>query len=111
MLSSLVLAFALSDTFAGSTIADRTRECPEELRPVHTVAPAYPTSPQARTLEGWVKLEFEVGTDGTVSRPQIIESSSKHFEKVSLNAIEKWRYSARSKSCRHRMTLTFEVEA
>ncbi len=57
------------------------------------VAPQYPDSAQARSLEGWVDLQFLVNTDGTLSEVTIVGAQPVGvFEQAALDAVKRWRY-------------------
>ena len=56
------------------------------------VQPVYPAQPISRGLEGWVLVEFDVRTDGSVANAFVADSSSRAFERSALNAIYKFRY-------------------
>ncbi|MEM7431572.1 MAG: TonB family protein [Pseudomonadota bacterium] len=58
------------------------------------VSPQYPTSPLANALSGWVLVEFDVMTDGTVANARAIDSSHRVFERSALRAITKFKYKA-----------------
>lgn len=59
------------------------------------VRPVYPASAEARGLEGWVLVEFDVLADGRVANAYVVESSSRVFEKAALNAAQRFRYKPR----------------
>lgn len=56
------------------------------------VQPVYPTSAEARGLEGWVLVQFNVLPDGRVADAHVVESSSRVFEKAALNAAFRFRF-------------------
>lgn len=59
------------------------------------VQPSYPPRAEQQGLEGWVLVEFDVGSDGTVANPRVVESSHRLFEKAAINAAMKFRFKAR----------------
>jgi protein TonB len=59
------------------------------------VQPVYPAAAEARGLEGWVLVEFDVRPDGGVANAFVIESSSRIFEKAALNAVYRFRFKPR----------------
>jgi protein TonB len=59
------------------------------------VQPVYPVVAEARGLEGWVLVEFDVNTDGSVTNAFVVESSSGLFEKAALNAVYRFRFKPR----------------
>ncbi len=66
------------------------------LKLVTYVAPAYPTRATERNQEGWVDVEFTVGTDG--SPRSIVVTDSSHdslFRREATDAVEKWRFEPR----------------
>ena len=63
--------------------------------PIVKVAPVYPSSAQARGLEGYVIVEFTVTKLGAVKEPIVIESSNAIFNKSALKAVLKFKYKPR----------------
>ena len=59
------------------------------------VQPVYPAVAQARGLEGWALVQFDVLPDGRVANAFIVESSSHVFEKAALSAAYRFRYKPR----------------
>lgn len=59
------------------------------------VEPTYPARPQQAGLEGYVLVQFDVNTDGSVTNITVLESSNKMFEKAAVRAAAKFRYKAR----------------
>lgn len=59
------------------------------------VQPVYPAAAQARDLEGWVLVEFDVLADGQVANARVVESSSRVFEKAALRAAYRFRFKPR----------------
>jgi protein TonB len=57
--------------------------------------PAYPARAQQSGLEGWVLVEFDVLTNGTVTNIQVIESSDAVFERSARNAAARFRFKPR----------------
>ena len=48
-----------------------------------------------RNLEGYVIVEYDVLTNGTVANVRVVESSSSIFERAAMNAAKRFRYKAR----------------
>ena len=61
-------------------------------RPTQTVQPQYPPSAQQSELEGVVLLQVVVGTDGSVSHTEVVDSSAPIFEKPARDAVSQWRF-------------------
>ena len=59
------------------------------------VAPEYPMRAITRNLEGYVIVEFDVLTNGSVANIRVVESSSPIFERAAVNAAKRFRYKAR----------------
>jgi TonB family protein len=57
----------------------------------YSPAPAYPASAAAARVQGEVKLEAEVGRDGTVESTRII-SGPPLLADAAVNAVQHWRY-------------------
>jgi protein TonB len=81
--------------------ADATPQPPvaaaqRELAPpqvVLRVDPAYPQLARQRRIEGWVELDFLVGTDGRAQDIRVVESSpNAMFDTAAMRALERWRF-------------------
>lgn len=60
------------------------------------VAPIYPTRANDRNLEGWVDIEFTVGTDGRTRNIAVTDASHDSlFRREATEAVEKWRFEPR----------------
>ena len=61
--------------------------------PVDLVSPEYPAVALQKGIEGWVQVEFSIGTEGEIIEPRIIaHSPSAIFDRNVLGAIKKSRY-------------------
>lgn len=55
--------------------------------------PIYPQDAAIKGLEGWVRVEFTVNPDGTVSEPRVVEAMPAHiFNRAALQAVLKWKF-------------------
>jgi TonB family protein len=60
------------------------------------VAPAYPPRASERNLEGWVDIEFTVGTDGKTRNIVVTDASHETiFRREATDAIAKWQFEPR----------------
>jgi TonB family protein len=59
------------------------------------VPPRYPPSALAKHLEGSVKLQFGLMTDGSVTDVKVLESSDAEFEPFAALAVSRWKYMPR----------------
>ena len=72
--------------------------------------------PRQRGIEGWVVVEFTVGTAGAVREASVVASEpGTVFDSAALNAVRKWRYSPKLEAGRAteqtlRVRLDFEME-
>jgi periplasmic protein TonB len=63
------------------------------LEQLRYVPPEYPASARASGTAGWVALEFDVETDGSVANIAVLASEPKDiFDKAAVAAVRKWRY-------------------
>jgi protein TonB len=70
-----------------------------EAVPVVRVEPIYPHVAAQRNIEGWVLLEFDIGPQGNVMNPKVIESDPPRiFDEAALNAVKKWKYKPQVKN-------------
>ena len=61
--------------------------------PLFRVPPEYPSSATRHHIEGWVKIEFTVKTDGTVDNAVVISAEPEDiFNEAALAAIKKWKF-------------------
>ncbi len=57
------------------------------------VEPVYPSKAAVEKIEGFVVVEFDISTVGTVINPKIIKSQPQGlFDKSSLRAVQQWLY-------------------
>ncbi len=68
-------------------------ELAKRPQPVSQVAPTYPPELRKAKIEGSVTLIFVLSEEGRVEDPRVEKSSRPEFEKPSLDAIRKWRFS------------------
>jgi len=62
------------------------------VRPLHR----YPSRAQARGIEGWVHLRFDVTAEGTTTHIRILDSDPpKTFDRAAIRAVEKYKYKPR----------------
>lgn len=55
--------------------------------------PRYPPVAESRGIEGWVRVEVTVATDGTVSAARIVDANPKRiFDQSALDAIRRWTF-------------------
>ncbi len=61
--------------------------------PLVRVPPKYPARAANRHIEGWVKVEFTIQTDGSVDNAVVIGSEPEDiFDDAALTAIAKWKF-------------------
>lgn len=61
--------------------------------PMVKIEPAYPREAAIGGIEGWVKVCFTIGADGSVKSPQVVDSKPKRiFDREALRGIMKWKY-------------------
>jgi TonB family protein len=66
------------------------------LKIVTYVAPVYPPRALDRGLEGWVDIEFTVGSDGATREVTIADASHEsYFRREAKETVEKWRFEPR----------------
>lgn len=60
------------------------------------VAPTFPQRAKERNLEGWVDIEFTVGTDGRTRNISVTDASHDSiFRREATEAVEKWQFEPR----------------
>lgn len=61
--------------------------------PLERVPPKYPARAASRHIEGWVKIEFTITTDGTVENAVVVEAEpAEVFDDAALKAINQWKF-------------------
>ena len=61
--------------------------------PLLRVPPKYPARAARRQIEGWVKVEFTIQTDGSVDDAIVVASDPETiFDDAALTAISKWKF-------------------
>jgi protein TonB len=61
--------------------------------PLFRVPPKYPARAASRHIEGWVKVEFTIQTDGSVDNAVVVGSEPEDiFNDAALTAISKWKF-------------------
>lgn len=66
------------------------------LKIVSYVAPSYPSRALDRNIEGWVDIEFTVGTDGQTRDVNVTDASHEtYFRREATEAVQKWTFEPR----------------
>jgi periplasmic protein TonB len=53
----------------------------------------YPESAHLKKVEGYVRVEYDVTTDGTVANPRVVESVPQGiFDEAALTAVRSWKF-------------------
>ncbi len=64
-----------------------------DVIPLVRIPPQYPRKAAMAKIEGWVKVEFTITEEGTVTGPHVIESKPPRiFDREALRAILKWKF-------------------
>jgi protein TonB len=82
------------------------------------IQPDYPVGARQRGIEGWVDVQFTVGTDGSVRDPMVLAAEPPQiFDRAALQAIKGWKYNPKIEDGkpveRHdlRVRIRFELES
>lgn len=85
-----------------------------ELSPIVRIPPNYPLDARRKKIEGWVKIEFTVQEDGSVSNAKVKAAEpSGIFEQAAIAAIEQWKFNPATengKTVRRRVAQTLKFE-
>jgi len=76
------------------TTLERVRDPDGPLISIVRVQPTYPAIAQARGLEGWVDVRFDVLITGQVTNIVVTASSDGIFERAAIRAAKKFRFRA-----------------
>lgn len=72
---------------------DNSKSVVSGVVPLVRVPPKYPARAASRHIEGWVKIEFTVQTDGSVDNAVVVASEPENiFDDAALTAISKWKF-------------------
>lgn len=91
--------FATDLTLAGLPVA--APEAPsgpvsytQPLTPISQIPPEYPRRARMQGISGWVRLEFIVNTDGSVSDVTVVEAEPRRgiFDQEAVRALGRWRF-------------------
>ncbi|MCB0357265.1 MAG: energy transducer TonB, partial [Bdellovibrionales bacterium] len=64
-----------------------------EVLPLVRIEPQYPRKAAMQGLEGWVLLEFDINSIGTVENVKVLESIPRQvFNSSAMRALQKWKY-------------------
>jgi protein TonB len=70
-----------------------------EARLLSRVDPVFPREAMRNRQQGWVEVEFTIGTDGSVGGAQVVASRpSRVFDRAALQAIQSWRFEPRQEN-------------
>jgi TonB family protein len=86
------------DALTGQLIAmESAKPVPASALKIATyVAPEYPQRALERNLEGWVDIEFTVGTDGRTRNINVTAASHEtYFRREATEAVTKWQFEPR----------------
>lgn len=65
--------------------------------PIAQIAPPYPRNALVQGIEGWVQVEFTIGTEGQVKNPRVVRSAPPGvFEEAALGAVKRFRFRPRT---------------
>ena len=91
---ALVLSTALLGVLGASQVLQAqqqpdtaTRTTDEEILPLNTIQPMYPTAAAEAGVEGWAQVSFTVSADGTVAEDSIIIVDAEPSDIFNNNAI------------------------
>jgi protein TonB len=64
-----------------------------DARPLRQVPPVFPVDAARRRQEGWVELEFTIGTDGAVRDVAVVRAQpSRVFDREAVRAMQQWSF-------------------
>lgn len=73
--------------------APTSTEISAEVKPILYVKPVYPSIAIKREREGWVKIEFTIKADGSVSDATVIGAEPEElFDEAALTAVKEWKF-------------------
>ncbi len=73
--------------------SDASKTVVSGVVPLVRVPPKYPVRAANRHIEGWVKVEFTIQTDGSVDNAAVVAAEPENiFDDAALTAISKWKF-------------------
>lgn len=63
-----------------------------ELAPVHRIPPMFPRSFLSGNKSGFVRVKFNIDSEGRIINPVITSSTNKRLHEATLKSLEGWRY-------------------
>jgi len=61
--------------------------------PMFTIPPRFPRKALMDGTSGWVKVQFDINPDGTISNATVVDAKPRRlFDKEALRAIRKWKF-------------------
>ncbi|MFA6052358.1 MAG: energy transducer TonB [Methylobacter sp.] len=64
-----------------------------DVIPLERIPPKYPARAASRHIEGWVRIEFTITTDGTVEDATVVAAEpAEVFDEAALKAINQWKF-------------------
>jgi periplasmic protein TonB len=58
------------------------------------IQPDYPIQARQKGIEGWVDVKFDVGADGSVRNPVVVDADPRQiFDRAAVQAVKGWKYS------------------
>jgi len=67
-----------------------------DVIPIARLTPMYPRKAAVKGIEGWVKLEFTVNQDGTVSDVKVLGAKPRRmFDRAAVKSILRWKFKPR----------------
>jgi TonB family protein len=67
-------------------------ETSADVLPIVRHNPVYPPRALEQKADGYVQLEFDITTAGTVENVKVVKSDDAQFEQSAIDALSKWRY-------------------
>lgn len=65
----------------------------DDVIPLVRVAPQYPRHAARKGIEGWVKVEFTILEDGSVSDVSVVDAEPKRiFDREAIRAVMRWKF-------------------
>ncbi len=85
----------LRAAFTLALLAGCTSGLRQPMQLIQDAGPVYPEAAKAQGIEGWVRLRYDIASDGRVENLQVVESSPPGvFDAAAMAAVAQWRYRA-----------------
>ena len=95
---------------SGVVMAEKEQVAKSEAIPIKIIQPRYPRKATMEGIEGWVKLRFDIDSQGFPYEVIVMDAVPKDvFEKDALKAVRQWQFNTQGGQKNLIYTLVFKL--